>query len=97
MTLRISRSIQDKTVVFVLCGRMETEYVEELKRLFALEPRDTKIVADLREVTLVNEKGIKFLTSCEERGLTLMNCPAYISEWMGRLRDEEARTAREIN
>lgn len=37
------------------------------------------------EVTLVDSEVVRFLAQCETNGLRLMNCPAYIREWMGHV------------
>jgi hypothetical protein len=82
MTLRIQRSAHRRVVVFALSGRIEGEHVEELKRLFRLEPASHNMVLNLKDVTLVDQDGVKFLASCEADGWELTNCPAYIREWM---------------
>jgi hypothetical protein len=89
MTLRIQRSAQGTIVVFALSGRIEGEHVEELKRLFRLEPGNHDIVLNLKDVTLVDRGGVSFLASCEADGWELTNCPAYIREWIARDRDQE--------
>jgi hypothetical protein len=89
MTLRIQRSAQGTIVVFALSGRIEGEHVEELKRLFRLEPGNHNIVLNLKDVTLVDRGGVSFLASCEADGWELTNCPAYIREWIARDRDQE--------
>jgi hypothetical protein len=84
MTLMIQRSAHQRIVVFALSGRIEGEHVEELKRLFRLEPGNQSIVLNLKDVTLVDQDGVKFLARCEADGWELTNCPAYIREWMAR-------------
>jgi anti-anti-sigma regulatory factor len=84
MTLRIQRSAHGKIAVFALSGRIEGEHVEELKRLFRLEPGNHSIVLNLKDVTLVDQDGVKFLACCEADGWELTNCPPYIREWMAR-------------
>jgi hypothetical protein len=41
-------------------------------------------VLNLQEVKLVNRDVVSFLATCETRGITLANCPAYIGEWIGK-------------
>jgi hypothetical protein len=84
MTFRIQRSAHQRIVVFALSGRIEGEHVEELKRLFRLEPGNQSIVLNLKDVTLVDQDGVQFLARCEADGWELTNCPAYIREWMAR-------------
>jgi hypothetical protein len=81
--LRIQRKANGK-VIFTLSGRIEAEDIDELRRLFELEEISRKIALDLRDVTLVDRDGVKFLAVCEVNGIELENCPAYIREWIGR-------------
>ena len=81
--LRIQRKANGK-VTFALSGRIEAEDIDELRRLFELEDTSRKIALDLRDVTLVDRDGIKFLSVCEVDGIQLENCPAYIREWIGQ-------------
>jgi hypothetical protein len=83
--LKISRSANGK-VVFILSGRIEAEDVAELQRLLALETVDHHLVLDLKDVTLVDPDGVKFLAGCEADGIKLQNCPEYIAEWIQRER-----------
>ena len=48
------------------------------------EADDHSVVLNLREVKLVNRDVVSFLATCETRGITLANCPAYIGEWIGK-------------
>ena len=81
--LKIQRKSNGK-VLFTLSGRIEAEDLDELRRLFELEDTSRKIALDLRDVTLVDRDGVKFLGVCELKGIQLENCPAYIREWIGR-------------
>ena len=79
--LRIQRSANGR-VVFRLSGRMEAEEVKELRELLALETAGQQLVLDLRDVTLVNQDAVTFLSSCEADSIKLENCPAYIRAWI---------------
>jgi len=80
--LRIQRSANGH-IVFALSGRIETEDVSELQRLFRLENTDRRMVLDLKDVTLVARDAVEFLVRCEADNIVLKNCPAYIREWIG--------------
>ena len=80
--LKILRSTKNESVTFTLIGRVEGENLEELKRVIGLEARDHKLVLDLKDVTLVDQSAIRFLTRCEGEEITLENCPAYIRDWV---------------
>ena len=80
--LKIERFASEESVVFLLSGRIETENVTQLESLIAVEPKP--IVFDLKEVNLVSREVVKFLGQCENDGITIRNCPAYIREWIAR-------------
>lgn len=81
--LKIQRKANGK-VILTLCGRIEAEDIDELRRLFKLEDAGRKIALDLKDVTLVDRDGVKFLSRCEADNVELENCPAYIREWIER-------------
>jgi len=83
--LRIQRSANGG-VVFTLSGEMDQEPIAELETLINSETNGTRIILDLKDVTLVNEDAVIFLGRCESNGLTLVNCPPYIGEWIKRQR-----------
>ena len=87
MTLKIERSVQQESTVFVLSGRLEAEHIEDLQRLFELRNGAPAVVLDLREVRLADRGAVKFLARCEAGGVRLENCPAYIREWMRKEKD----------
>ena len=81
--LRIRRSF-DGEVVLSLSGRIDKEHVAELNALIQVEGTGSKISIHLQDVTLAGEDGISFLAGCESEGITLVNCPRYIREWITR-------------
>ena len=87
--LKIQRSTND-SVVFRLSGRIESDDVSELRRLFALEKADHRVILDLEDVTLVDRDGVVFLARCEGEGIGLENCPAYVREWLQKERERGA-------
>jgi predicted metal-binding protein len=85
MTLRIERSARERFTVFTLSGRMEGEHVAEFKELLDRDYRN--IILDLQELRLADRDAVRFLKGCEENGMKLQNCPAYVREWMDREKD----------
>src|SRR6202022_3303879 len=81
MTLRIQRSVERRSVVFILTGRIQADQVPDLEALLKSESSDRDIVLDLRTVKLVDREAVQFLASREAAGAELRNCPAYIREW----------------
>ena len=88
--LKIQRSANGR-VVFTLSGRIEAENVKELRQLLALEKTGQDVVLNLRDVTLVNHDAVKFLAGCEVDSIKLENCPAYIREWIERVKGRTRR------
>jgi anti-anti-sigma regulatory factor len=81
--LKIQRKANGK-VVFTLNGRIEAEDLDELRRILELEGAGSHIALDLKDVTLVEDDAIKFLTDCEADSIKLENCPPYIRKRIGR-------------
>jgi anti-anti-sigma regulatory factor len=88
--LKIQRSANGR-VVFTLSGRIEAENVKELRQLLALEKTGQDVVLNLRDVTLVNHDAVEFLAGCEVDSIKLENCPAYIREWIERVKGRTRR------
>jgi hypothetical protein len=80
--LKILRSTKNASVIFTLVGRVEGESLEELKRVIGLEARDHYLILDLKDVTLVDQSAIWFLSRCDAEEVTIENCPAYIRDWI---------------
>ena len=78
--LKIERLAHGEFVIFSLSGRIETEDVAELQRLFEAEGHN--VIMDLKEITLVDRDPVRFLARCESDGIKLENCPAYLREWI---------------
>ena len=91
MTLMIQRSAVEGFVVFTLSGRIQMENLAQLEELFEREVADQSVVLDLKEVRLVELEAVMFLARCEADGIKLGNCPAYIREWMEKVRDKTFR------
>ena len=83
--LKIQRTSNGQ-VVFALSGRMDEEHIAELETLIRSETNRRRIVLDLKHLTLAGKEAISFLERCEADGITLMNCAAYVREWITRQR-----------
>jgi anti-anti-sigma regulatory factor len=79
--LRIRRDANGE-VVFILSGRMNEQNVAELDSVIESEDAGHHIVLDLKDLTLVDRKAVRYLERCESQGIKLENCPAYIREWI---------------
>ena len=87
MTFRIETGSRGVFTVFLLSGRVETQAIAELRRLFELQTDVRDIIVDLKDVSLVDREVMRFLASCEADGVSLENCPPYIREWIRREKD----------
>ena len=90
--LKIQRTANGDIVLTVI-GRLEADHVSELSALLAAEPRDRRLVLDLRDVVLVDRHIVLFLRTCESEGIALRNCPPFIREWIVR---EQAQSGRDV-
>ena len=81
---KIQRSANGKSVVFSLSGRITAAALAELQKLLRGEARNHIIALDLKDVDLVDHDTVSFLAGCETKGIKLVNCPAYIREWIER-------------
>jgi anti-anti-sigma regulatory factor len=59
-------------VVFTVSGRMDSESIAELERLFRSEANGRHVILDLKDLTLANQ-AINFFERCEADGITLKN------------------------
>jgi hypothetical protein len=85
--LKIQRSSNGQ-VTYMLSGQIEEEDIAQLEALIRAEANGSRIVLDLKNLTLVGQGAIAFLARCEANGITLTNCPAYIREWIKGQRGE---------
>jgi hypothetical protein len=87
--LRIQRRTDGgNSVTFSLSGRIEAKHVDELRRL--IETEYGKISLDLEEVKLVDHDAVRFLSSCDARGIELRNCPPYVHQWILGVQSSES-------
>ena len=83
--LEIEKLVGEHGTTLKLIGRIRAEHLSELKaQITASVP---KIVLELGEVSLVDADAVRFLGSCDSEGIQLLNCSAYIREWIVRERE----------
>jgi len=83
--LKIDRTANGE-VILKVSGRMGAENVADVKTSLESEGHDRRIVLDLQDLTLVDQDAVVFLAGCETEGVKIINCPAYIREWIARER-----------
>ena len=82
MTLKIEKTLVEHGTTIKLIGRIRAEHLSELKAQISVSV--SKIVLELGEVSLVDADAVRFLSTCESQGIQLLNCSAYIREWIVR-------------
>jgi hypothetical protein len=87
MTFRIETAVRGTVRVFILSGRIETQAIAELKRLFELQTDYPDIVLELKNVSVIDREVMHFFMGCEADGVKFENCASYIREWMAREKD----------
>jgi hypothetical protein len=80
MTLQIVRRTSGDWSVVRSIGNMRVEHLDEVKAEIAAA--GSHVALDVSEITLVSVGGIRFLNACQAEGVTVVNAPPYISEWM---------------
>jgi len=84
--LKIERQLDWKITIIWVIGRLRLEDLEESKA--QTNDDGERMILDLHEVTLVHADVIRFLSTSEEEGITLVRCPPYVREWIQRERAE---------
>ena len=79
--MRIETDSNQGAITLRLVGRLQAEHIAELKTEIEVSRAERLC---LKEVTLVDLDVVRFLMSCEHGGPMIVNCSAYIREWMHR-------------
>jgi len=69
-----------------LTGRIQSHHIASVQS--AMSDCCERKILDLSEVTLVDLEVVRFLISCEDEGIELVQCPPYVREWILRERVE---------
>jgi hypothetical protein len=85
VTFKIETHRDRHSTTIRLIGRMRAEHLSELEK--QIREGVSKIALDLEELDLVDVEAVRFLGMCETRGVTLLNCSAYIRDWIGKEQD----------
>ena len=87
--LKIERDCDRCVTRLRLSGRIQSDFIATIRA--EMYDAYTSKILDLSEVTLVDLGVVRFLIACEDEGVELLQCPAYVREWMLRERAEEAQ------
>ena len=85
--LRIEKDSGGCVTKLRLSGRIQSDQIASIRS--EMDDDCTTKILDLGEVTLVDLGVVQFLIDCEEAGVQLLQCPAYVREWMLRERAQE--------
>ena len=84
--LRIEKESDGCVTRLLLSGRIQSDRIACIRS--AMNDGCARKILDLSEVTLVDVAVVRFLISCEDEGIELVQCPPYVREWMLRERAE---------
>jgi anti-anti-sigma regulatory factor len=85
VTFKIEKHRDRHSTTIRLIGRMGADHLSELEK--QIRESESKIVLDLEELDLVDVETVRFLGMCETQGVALLNCSAYIRDWIGKERN----------
>ena len=84
--LRIERDSDGCVTTLRLSGRIQSDCIANIRS--AMNDGCMCKILDLTEITLVDIAVVRFLISCENEGVELLQCPLYVREWIVRERAE---------
>ena len=84
--LKIEKDCDGRLTRLRLSGRIQSDFIASIRS--EMDDEYTCKILDLSEVTLVDVGVVRFLISCEDEGVELIQCPPYVREWMHRERSE---------
>jgi anti-anti-sigma regulatory factor len=85
--LRVEKDCGGCVTKLRLSGRIQSDLIGGIRSAIN-DGCERKIILDLSEVTLVDLDTVRFLISCEDEGVELVQCPPYVREWILRERAE---------
>lgn len=89
--LRIERNSDGCVTTLRLSGRIQRYSVASIRA--AMKDGCRHKTLDLTDVTLVDMATVRFLMSCENEGVDVVQCPTWVREWMIRELAADARAA----
>jgi len=80
--LKLELSSDGERTTLRLIGRVQSAHLSEITEQMGMG--GPNVILDLEDVTIVDVDAVRFLCTCERRGTQLLNCPAYVREWISR-------------
>ena len=87
--LRIEKKSDGCVTRLLLSGRIQSDGIDSIRS--AMDDGCARRILELSEVTLVDIEVVRFLIQCENEGVELVQCPAYVREWIVRELAERAQ------
>jgi hypothetical protein len=75
-----------------LSGELRSEHLDQVQA--ELERHGSTLTLDLEELDLVDVEAVRFLNTCEAKGISVSRCSPYIRAWMSRERERTAARTR---
>ena len=88
--LRIEKESDGCVTRLRLSGRIQSDRIACIRS--EMNDGCARKILDLSEITLVDVGVVRFLISCEDEGVEMIQCPPYVREWIVRERAEGAQT-----
>ena len=73
---------EDEFTVLSVSGHNKSGELKEFQNAIGAEAANRSLVLDLGNLRLVSHAVVAFLSQCEDQGIRLRNCPAYIRSWI---------------
>jgi len=87
--LRIEKDSRGCVTRLRLSGRIQADQIPSIRS--EMEGECTSKMLDLSQVTLVDRGVVRFLITCEDQGIELVQCPPYVREWILLERTEKGQ------
>ena len=85
-TLRVEKRSEGCTTTLQLSGRFRSDLIAFVRSV--MSNGCARKILDLSDITLVDIEVVRFLNRCEDEGIEVVHCPAYVRKWMQRERAE---------
>ena len=75
-----------------LSGEFRSEHLDQVKA--EIDRCGSPVVLDLEELNRIDVDGIRFLTTCEAKGISVSQCSPYVRAWLSAGREQPAARTR---
>jgi len=84
MTLRIDKTASGDKTVIRLSGKLPGEVLDLVTKQIASSVSEVSL--DPTQLDSISLEAVRFLNDCEDRGIAIIDAPAYVLTWMKRAR-----------